>query len=372
MVQSKQKTILFCPLHWGWGHMTRDLPLIKAFYDNGHHVIVAASPTLLEWLNTELPQIETTLFKGPEIRYSKKGFAISKFFLQLPNFVGWLSKEKKRTFELTAKFHPDLIVSDNRYGARHPKVFSAIITHQLMIKLPFFLKWLEYPLHLFIKWLIGKFDECWIPDFSKKNSLAGDLVHKYSLPSNAKLIGPLSRFDQDNEQKKIRSATRYSVLGIISGPEPQRTILEKKLKIILQNIKGQATIISGKIDGKAEKKSPQPSIRFYGHLPSSEMLSLIDNHQYIIARPGYSTLMDMYFINKQLIMVPTPGQTEQEYLAEYNAKRGYIKIPQAELQNFFVKFPPQLRYTPQKNNGNENFRSVLKDFFSPKETKGIF
>jgi len=357
MPGKEKKPVLFCPLDWGLGHIARDLPLIREFSRNGHRVIVAASEKLCQWLHIEEPCIETVFFDGPEVHYSGKRRAFLKILLQLPGLLQWPAKEKKRIKELVAIYHPQLIISDNRYGARHQKVFSVIITHQLCIKLPKWLKWGEYPLHLLIKQWIKRFDQCWVPDFPKDNSLAGDLVHKYPLPSNALLTGPLSRFDGiPTNPNKVKS--KKDILGILSGPEPQRSLFENLLTRALIQHKGHHTLITGKTEPKINSDETSGPI-LLNHQSTSEMARLIREHRLIISRSGYSTIMDMYFLNKNILMVPTPGQTEQEYLATYHHQNGHKKITQAQIPKTDFSTITLSRGNWADNKSPLNFRSVL-------------
>lgn len=352
-------TILFCPLDWGLGHIARDLPLIKEFHKSGHRVIVAASPALIRWLKVEYPDIETTVFPGPTISYGKNGFSFLKFIFSLPGLLTWLFREKKTVGKLAERYGPSLIVSDNRYGARSSKVFSVFITHQLMIKMPRFLKWFELPVHLFLKFLINKFDECWIPDFHKDQSLAGDLVHKYKLPVNARLIGPLSRFKSEAAEVDCHK-DKEDVLAIISGPEPQRTLLEQQLVKKFTAMKSKLTLYNGKSGSKSLNLSN--GVIIHEHSPTNIMKLEILTHNKIISRSGYSTIMDMYCLGKNCLLIPTPGQTEQEYLAGYHQKRDHRVLKQTGLtqsETGTLTFPDQ----SQSQKSNLIFREKLKDFF---------
>ncbi|PWD99169.1 glycosyltransferase [Marinilabilia rubra] len=357
--KKKKIPILFCPLDWGLGHIARDFPLIKEFHDKGYKVIVAASPHIIKWVKAELPELTTTSFPGPRITYGKKGFSFLKFILSLPELLKWPFREKSIIQELVKKYHPKIIVSDNRYGARHKDVFSVIITHQLMIKMPGLLKWLEYPVHWFITLLINRFDECWIPDFTEDKSLAGDLVHKYPLPDNSRLIGPLSRFEK-NDEKNIFVIPEKSVLAIISGPEPQKSILEKILITAFKRSGDGLTLFNGKTNQRSE--SPAEKIIIYGHSSSSVMRKEILRHNNIIVRSGYSTIMDMYALGKKCLLVPTPGQTEQEYLAGFHKNRNHLIVNQNTLTQLDTM---DLSFPPPDQNGHEAliFREKLKDFF---------
>lgn len=322
-----RKVILICPLDWGLGHMTRDLPLIKAFRNDGHRVIVAASARLIQWLKKEYPEVETTVFPGLEIKYGSKAFLVVKLIFQLPRLWLWYKKEKRITAGLVKKYRPQLIISDNRYGVRHPSVLSVIITHQLMVKLPKPIKWMEYPVHLVIKKLLQKFNQCWVPDFKKENSLAGDLVHKYPYPKNVTFIGPLSRFDDpDLTINESIKTDKGNILAIISGPEPHRTHLEHKLNFLFRHFAGKVCLIRGTNFNNDFLVKKTPNIEIYNYLPTSELFQKIMAYETILCRSGYSTIMDMYVLNKNMVMVPTPGQTEQEYLAKYHDKKNHLRL----------------------------------------------
>jgi UDP:flavonoid glycosyltransferase YjiC (YdhE family) len=367
MTAPEQPTVIFCPLNWGLGHISRDLPLIKAFLAKGYRVIVATDTPLTQWVKSELPELETTHFYGPKIRYSASRWQIPVLLMQVPRMAGWISIEKRRVRQLVKQYHPTLIVSDNRYGARNDSVFSVIITHQLMIKLPRALRCMEWLLHQVIRRLINQFDSCWVPDYPKKHSLAGELVHKYPLPANARLIGPLSRFDDDSLELETGNPSKTTdVLAIISGPEPQRTLLEKALKHNLQQFQMSGTIITGRPEalGLQIDEPSLSGIRLLPHLPTPLLARLIKSHKIIICRSGYSSLMDLHFLKKKAWLVATPGQTEQVYLAEFHHKTNHCCIAQKDLN----KQPlgpiedcpsPRFSSTP----GTSNFRQILSDFF---------
>lgn len=237
----------------------------------------------------------------------------------MPLWFRWQKKEKAIVHRLVQKHQPKIILSDNRYGARHPMVYSILITHQLMIKLPKGFKWAEGMAHHFILRLIKPFDECWIPDFGGANSLAGDLAHRYPLPHNARLIGPLSRF-MDVSALSSTNHPHYNCLAILSGPEPQKTLLKNLLIKKLSECKFKSLIITGQPDLTVENYfEKEKEVTLIPHLNQEKLTQLILDTPIIITRSGYSTIMDLYFLNKKALLVPTPGQTEQIYLAAYHA-----------------------------------------------------
>jgi predicted glycosyltransferase len=200
-----------------------------------------------------------------------------------------------------------VVISDNRYGCWNRKVKSIFITHQLMVKSPF----AENILHRMISSYISKFDECWIPDHPGPNNLSGDLSHKFKVPSNAFYVGPLSRL-----KPKDTGSFKFKILAIISGPEPQRSIFERLISEQLFNSGLKCMMVFG-LPEEIQKAEHKGNILMINHLNSEEMQDAIASSEIIIARSGYSTIMDLSVMNKKAIFIPTPGQTEQEYLARY-------------------------------------------------------
>jgi UDP:flavonoid glycosyltransferase YjiC (YdhE family) len=318
---NQNKTILVCPLNWGLGHATRDIPIIRRLQLMGYKVIVATESPLKELLKEAVPGLIFEDFPGPVITYSKSNLLIIKLLRQLPFWIKWLKKEQAIIYKLVQKHQPRIILSDNRYGARHPKVRSIIITHQLMIKLPSGLKWAEPLVHRLILNLVNRFDECWIPDFEKGRSLAGDLAHLYPLPTNAHLIGPLSRF-MDTPLPKSSPDPHYECLAVLSGPEPQKSQLKSLLVQKLKQCAFKSLIITGEPNLQQENNVYKTNVvNLLPHLNEEKLAQLIVSTPTFIARSGYTTIMDLYYLNKNALLVPTPGQSEQSYLANYHARQ---------------------------------------------------
>ena len=211
----------------------------------------------------------------------------------------------------------EAVISDNRYGLYHENIFSVLMTHQLAIKSPFG-KWSEGVLQKWNYRLINHFDECWIPDEEGKNNLAGKLSHPNILPSiQVKYLGPLTRFEKSNAEPKDDH-----LLVILSGPEPQRTILENKIFDQIVNYTGTATVVRGLPQEKNIIPSTN-SIQIYNHLSTAELNNEMMKAGMVISRSGYSTIMDIAGLEKKSILIPTPGQTEQEYLADYLMKKQF-------------------------------------------------
>jgi len=305
--------ILICPLDWGLGHATRCIPVIRAFLEQQAEVLIAADGRPYELLKREFPSLQFIRLEGYNVRYPSSGSMAVSMLLSVPKILAGIKREHRELEKIIQQYKIDTVVSDNRYGCWNKNVRSIFITHQLMVKSPV----AEGLLHRIIRSYIKKYDECWIPDHARENNLSGDLSHKYPLPGNAFFIGPLSRF---NATAQPEQTAQYDVMAIISGPEPQRSIFEKRVSEQLFQSNLKALIVFGIPEGKAgrEKKG---RLEMASHLGAEEMEKAIRSSSLIISRSGYSTVMDLAALAKKAVFIPTPGQTEQEYLAHYFSEK---------------------------------------------------
>ena len=100
-------------------------------------------------------------------------------------------------------------------------------------------------------------------------------------------------------------------------------MLEEKIITDIAHYTGTATIVRG-LPGKDSLIPSTNMIKFYNHLSSAELNNEMLEAEYIISRSGYSTIMDSMKLQKKSILIPTPGQTEQEYLGKYLMEKGII------------------------------------------------
>ncbi len=318
MSSSEKKKILIAPLDWGLGHATRCIPVVRACLALGNDVIIASSGRSLQLLKKEFPQLIAIDVPAYDIQYQKKGSFIIKIISQLGKVFRGIKREHKLTQQIIKEHNIDLIISDNRYGIYSKNIFSIIISHQMMVKIPKF-RIAEPFVYFWLQYQHRKFNAVWIPDVKNEPNISGDLSHKYKLPKHAHFIGVLTRFRKPEIQPRIK----YDVLAIISGPEPQRSIFEDLIIEQAQHTNKKYVIVSG-ISEKNTDIQLTENIRIISHLPGEELFQLILCSETIISRGGYSTLMDLAVLNKKCIFVPTPGQTEQEYLVEELAKKNLI------------------------------------------------
>ncbi len=308
---------------------------MKLCLKRGFRVILASEPSIIYLIQREIPSIETDYFPGAKISYSAGKTQVWKLIRLLPKGIYWYFKEKQITARLVKKYNPLAIISDNRYGCYNKKVKSILITHQLMLKMPKGFSWFEKPFHWLIKTLISRFEYCWVPDNAMPYSLAGDLVHKYKLPKNSILVGPLSRFmsfDNDTSSNiKETKIDKKDLLVLLSGPEPHRSILHNKLLKKTSVEKMSSVFITGKPGIIDRYLMHENGIAEYSHANTTKLKQFIESSENIICRSGYTSIMDLWYIGKAAILIPTPGQTEQEYLAGYHNGKNHYTLSQFDL-----------------------------------------
>lgn len=217
------------------------------------------------------------------------------------------------------------IISDNRLGVISKKVPSVFITHQLNV-LSGSTTWISSKLH---QRIIRKYTECWVPDFAEKPNLTGKLGHLKNHDSHIRYIGPLSRFE------KSPAAQKSDLLVVLSGPEPQRTQLEEKLSTELLKFDGKVLIVQGIVENE-QRFSENKNITFCNFLTSRELEKAFNETKIVLCRSGYTTIMDLAKLGKKALLIPTPGQYEQEYLAKKLKKEGilpYVKQDDFRVSN---------------------------------------
>lgn len=313
---STKKNILIAPLDWGLGHAARCVPIINELLQQHCNVIIGADKGPLAFLQAEFSDLTTIKIPGYDIRYPKGGGMILKMMLASPKIIKGIKKEHQLLDQIIDDYKIDLVISDNRYGLWSKKVPCVFISHQLFIKAPLGEKLIKKINQQYI----SNYDECWIPDNETAPFLSGDLAHKISLESNYKFIGPLSRFEKREANNKQHE---FDLMVIISGPEPQRTIFEELIFKQLKSTNYKALIVRGLPENKEEIKNKNANIKIVNHLKRNDFLAYLQKSKLVISRSGYSTIMDLATLGKQAVFVPTPGQTEQEYLAEYHFKKGH-------------------------------------------------
>lgn len=288
-------------------------------------MIIGASNLSKAFLHTEFPELQIFDFPGHEIEYSRQGASLPLAILrQYPSMIRWIKKEHFMLHQFIDQYQIDGVISDNRYGLYSDRVPTVFMTHQVFIRINKSIKLLEPAVTRTNLKYIKKFRMCWIPDLPGSVNLSGELSHKKPLPDHCRFIGPLSRFDNPSPDKNYiqNKEDYYDALVILSGPEPQRSMLEKTIVEELKSSEIALAIVSGQPGFSNEGRKIGKSI-LYPHKPTHELLKLIQNSGIVISRSGYSTVMDLAVLGKNAVFIPTPGQPEQLYLGEYLEGKGW-------------------------------------------------
>lgn len=310
--------MLIAPLDWGLGHATRCIPVIRALLAHpGCEVIIAAEKAGAALLKKEFPELETLPLAGYNISYSKKkAFFFVKMMLQFPKVKRAIKREHQWLDKIIEDQNIDLVISDNRYGLWSKKVPCVFITHQLFIRTG--CSFSERIAQRINYGYINKFTECWVPDAAGKENLAGKLSHPDKLPDvPVKYIGTLSRLERKDAEKNI------DLLVMLSGPEPQRTVFEKILLPQMEQLQSKMALVRGLPQGGESLVLENKNIAVHDHLPAGELNDLMASSKIVIARSGYSTVMDLAVLQQKAMLVATPGQGEQEYLSAYLSGGNY-------------------------------------------------
>ena len=301
------KKIIVAPLNWGLGHAARCVTMIHFLLENNFTPILASDGKALDFLQKEFPELEVLELPSYNISYAKN--LKTGLFFQIPKIAKAVKAEKKVIADFIQKNKEVVgIISDNRFGVRNAKIPSVYLTHQITV-LSGMLTWLTSKIH---QRIIQKFNACWIPD-SKENTLSGTLSQTKNKHLNLKYIGVLSRFVKENVPLK------NDVLIVLSGIESQRKKLEEKLLSVFKNHPKKVVLIQGKIEENQTQKNIG-NITVYNYLLSKELEIEINQSALIICRSGYSSIMDLATLKKNVFFIPTKHQTEQEYLAKYLEK----------------------------------------------------
>jgi uncharacterized protein (TIGR00661 family) len=309
-----KKRILVAPLNWGLGHATRCIPIIKALIEHGYKPVIASDGVALKLLRKEFPGISTIELPPYNVTYAKKGKHFKlKLLTESPKLIKAIKDERKATKVIVEMHDISGIISDNRLGVYSTKVPSVFITHQLNV-LSGSTTWLSTKMH---QKIIKKFNTCWVPDLEGEPNLSGKLGHPDYFDLPTKYLGPLSRFEKKNT-KMIND-----IMVLLSGPEPQRTLLEEKLLKELMPYQGKVVFVKGVMEQQQTIKV-LGNMTIYNFMTSDLLEKTINESALVISRSGYTTVMDLAKLNKKAFFIPTPGQFEQEYLAKRLTKLGII------------------------------------------------
>ena len=328
--------ILVAPLNWGLGHASRCVPLVQRFLEEGHEVILGGDGASLTLLRRHFPKCRYVFLAPLNLRYGKGKRQVWAMIKALPKLMAWAYKDHVMLQAVLPEEKIDMVVSDNRFGlyTNHQSPITVYITHQLHIFLPKGWRWLEPLVARLHARIYTRYNKVWVPDYEEpEKSLSGELghpaiSHQPSAISKIEYIGPLSRFAQSTNCKP---QTTYGVVAVLSGLEPQRTMLERELVARYRDSQEKVLIVQGLLN-RPNTRIKRGAITIVPYMGDEELAAVLKGAKHIIVRSGYSTIMDLDALgllhvpmtNHQspiITFIPTSGQPEQEYLAHFMAEK---------------------------------------------------
>lgn len=308
--------VLICPLDWGLGHASRCIPIIKRLIAADATVLIASSGGAARLLKSEFPDLPFYSLPSYGIRYPTR-FALINFSLSAPKVLFAIAQEHLRVRKIIQRENIQFVISDNRLGCWSRRVPSFYISHQLQFS--FRQKWINslaaWAHHFWYK----NYKELWVPDLPPPNQIAGKLGYPYR-KKTTRHLGLLSQMD------RLEAKEKYDAIAILSGPEPQRSLLENKIRKQFKVLSGNYLIIQGLAAAPKSPKNDISSIQSIPFLGPKALSAKIAEAKVVICRSGYSSIMDLLHLQQKAILIPTPGQPEQEYLAKYHAQNPLFKV----------------------------------------------
>lgn len=306
--------ILIVPLNWGLGHATRCIPVIRQYLNEGADVVLGGTGESLQLLHKHFPELTTVELAPLRLQYSKGNSQVGALFRAMPKMMRFMWQNRKRVKRVVQQMGIEMIISDNCFGVYYPDCKNIYVTHQLHICLPKGWKWLEPLASRVHARLYKDYQQVWVPDNEKGKVLSGILGHPTKIDKRVQYVGPLSRFSSKPSTVK---SSQYDVVVVLSGLEPQRSIFEDELVNRFTDSDKRVLIVRGKVS-EPNVRITHNNITLVSSLDDESLQNVLYGAELIIARSGYSTIMDLWALGllDKAELHPTPGQSEQEYLAQ--------------------------------------------------------
>lgn len=344
---------LVAPLNWGLGHASRCVALVRRLLASGDDVVIGGDGESLVLLRQHFPELRYVELAPLELRYSRGNSQMWAMLASIPKVLRWMIHDHRRLQEIQRVEQFDRIVSDNRFGCwvdddvdvdvdvdvdDDGGVVTVYMTHQVHICLPCGWQWADGVASRIHACVYNKYKELWIPDYEEEErSLAGRLSHgergKREMGKGKrgmeKYIGPLSRFESLDVARIKTAEPAYDVVAVLSGLEPQRTMLEETIRSwAVRTPEERVLIVRGKVRSANENvdvdvdDDVDGNVVMVDSMGDEELARVMMGAKRIIVRSGYSTIMDLACLGllDKAELIPTPGQSEQEYLKRWIEK----------------------------------------------------
>ncbi len=322
-----QGRVFYSVLNMGLGHAARSLPIIREFINRDWQILIGSSGRALAFLQRELPELQFARLPDYGIRYSRNGWLLPKLAAQLPVVLSRIWQENKSCWQIVHAFSPDLILSDHCYGINNPGIPSFFLSHQINFAMPKGFDFVQ-PLPAQFNFHFHKhFKAVFIPDSADTDGglLSGNLSRTPAIPGKYHHCGILSSVERQSLTEDL------DVFITISGPEPQRSILEDLVLDQVHKLAGKIVVAMGKSESAAPVYESN-RLQIYPYLTREQMTRCYNRARLVVTRPGYTSLMELAELGKKALLIPTPGQTEQLYLARRLEQKGWFySVPQQRL-----------------------------------------
>ncbi len=317
------RKILYGVYHWGLGHATRSLGLIRALVERGDAVTIVMAPGAgLTLLRSELGDACAYYpFRDTPAPFSRYP---AVFYVRMTAAMPWVlagyRREHRLAEKLVAERHFDLVVSDSRLGLWSAAVPSYCIFHSIHQRVPFFSRFTERFVERHQRDLLAGFTKILVPDVADGGGLSGWLGHDPVFDwgsGRIVYIGPLSSVP------RLDLAQDIDVFFSVSGIEPQRGLLERMVLRALPRLEGKIVVTLGRPRDHGQCRTLDGAT-VYTYLDRTRQAEMLNRAQVVMTRSGYTTLMELAGLGRKALFVATPGQSEQEYLARFHRERGHV------------------------------------------------
>ncbi|MCB0570599.1 MAG: hypothetical protein KDC66_12575 [Phaeodactylibacter sp.] len=334
--------VLVTPLDWGLGHATRCVPVIRELQRQGAEPVLATAGRAAAYLKAEFPGLEHILFPAYDIRYPTANMYWN-MGLQAVKLLRVIRQEHELLQAVIRQRNVRAVISDNRFGCFSSLAPSVFITHQSNLAVPSFPAW--WAANKANQFFMRQYREWWLPDY-KPEGFSGALSRPLAqLPYRC--LGILSRFTP------MQCDPTYDVLALLSGPEPQRSRLEQVLVQQLRFLPHRVLLVQGKTESYEEFEAA-PNIKVVSFLNQAGLQQALTASKQVVCRSGYSSLMDLAATGKKALLIPTPGQPEQQYLAMHLQSRGICPFQHQHSVNLtqgLARIPQYRGFSPPMKTG---------------------
>ncbi|MFZ0391883.1 MAG: glycosyltransferase family protein [Calditrichia bacterium] len=358
--------ILFAILDMGLGHATRSLPVIRRLQKDNHRLFLASSGRALQFLKQEMPDAAFLKLPSYGFQYLSRGVSLLHLGSQVPHFLRAVRAEQRLVEKWIGEYNIRRVISDHRYGCFSREVPAYFISHQLRFAAPRHFYPLEFTGAWFNDQFHRRFSAVLVPDlpFQGGGFICGRLARPFKVGKKYCYCGPLSSINPEEGAKQ-----EIDLFISISGPEPQRTVLEEIIRQQLPALKGNIVMALGKPES-VEVKRFSECITIYDHPARRQMQQLLNRSRMVVCRSGFSTLMELAVLGKPALLIPTPGQTEQLYLSRRLAKKGWFLSKDQNNLDLPTALKEAALYTgfPQSLSGHstvETMAEIITEGFEP-------